>query len=544
MLYGLEVTSWDFAETLQESRLLETRSGNKVECYVEGFLALETLPSRTHQLMFLNDVCISQHRGGRGAADDDSWHFLNDLYDEMNLHQRNSASSDQIHLHQVVRDVFKKSEVAGTFNDDLDRPIASLLTRSREATPRRLSEYGYLIRLSLREAEPTSASDEHTLSHIDVASAIEDVVEKALERRGFFAHRQKLQETAGGRRPHNASAENQGQKKRRTVPREGEDEELEVPTPEANDYRSIDRSFLNHDPKVTLESIAQPPEWMRKSVARAGPAIATQTSVAQDKAIPSTASPAPHLLGHDRFTKAAATKYELSLALPSQSSSRFFGGTPSLATQASLEKASLKDARHITQVANQFLACVVDLHDGNDEALVLVDQHAADERVGVERLYRRYVEGCSLGTPPTRQLRQPVRIQLSGDLTRQFRPPHAQQLLSYWGFGIRAIDEAGVGSIELSELPDFFKIETLSAHDLSDLVRGLAVWLQEGGGAGRAAVAGCEQEPPTTEEHCWVSALRHMPPRMKDVINSKACRSAISELWYRAGWLRVGGLIG
>src|SRR4051794_37371868 len=54
---------------------------------------------------------------------------------------------------------------------------------------------------------------------------------------------------------------------------------------------------------------------------------------------------------------------------------------------------NLANAEVLGQVDRKFIACAIRDHPGGD-ILLLVDQHAADERVRVEHFLREYCEGA------------------------------------------------------------------------------------------------------------------------------------------------------
>lgn len=434
--------------------------------------------------------------------------FLTNLYEDLHLHQRSSDCCNDAHLHHVVRKAFARSQVASETSEDVQREGPS---ESRGAFSKRSVEYGYLIRLSMGESKTPSIDDKHTLGQADIITVLEDVVESVLERRGLVTARRLPRKLSYEERDDSDDDEECASHKRQR-------QEQSSPVDRLNaGGQGIDRRFLNYDPVITLDSIHRSPEWMRQYITRSG-----QNHISHDLEGESDQT--------NRFAKGAATRHELSFPLLSQSSSRFFQAS---AHQVALDKSSLANVRHIAQISNQFLACVVDVEaDQKDQALVVIDQHAADERVGVERLFRRFVECCSLGEAPVLRLRRPIQFRISADLIREFDSPHAQQLLSYWGFGIRrSIDDRDC--LEMVEHPDCFRTESLSAMGVAELATDLAVWLQDGVGGAFVTRDWPDRKSKRSEredEHRWISAMRHMPPPMREAINSRACRSAISEL--------------
>jgi DNA mismatch repair protein MLH3 len=100
-------------------------------------------------------------------------------------------------------------------------------------------------------------------------------------------------------------------------------------------------------------------------------------------------------------------------------------------------KADLRGAQVIEQVDHKFVACVV------AGAVVLIDQHAADERVRVERFLKElclgylgavHSDGQERVGVRVRELHPPVPVLLSRDEERQTRDPAVRRAFGCWGF--------------------------------------------------------------------------------------------------------------
>lgn len=102
------------------------------------------------------------------------------------------------------------------------------------------------------------------------------------------------------------------------------------------------------------------------------------------------------------------------------------------ALQRRFRKEDLKDAHIISQVDRKFIACLIRDDGGDDDddstrertsgggrALVLIDQHAADERVRVER----FLKELCLGFLQRQQHRQNVLGESVGVKTKVLSPP-------------------------------------------------------------------------------------------------------------------------
>jgi DNA mismatch repair protein MLH3 len=106
----------------------------------------------------------------------------------------------------------------------------------------------------------------------------------------------------------------------------------------------------------------------------------------------------------------------------------------------------LLNAEIIAQIDRKFIACLIDDHldDGNDDAngksIVLIDQHAADERIRVERYLKELCLGFLLwddgvGGHRTRELSPAIAILLTRrEAHRLSHADDVQMVLKRWGF--------------------------------------------------------------------------------------------------------------
>lgn len=121
-------------------------------------------------------------------------------------------------------------------------------------------------------------------------------------------------------------------------------------------------------------------------------------------------------------------------------------------------KAELEKAEIIGQVDTKFIACVIKSTStqGVRETLVLVDQHAADERVRVEQLLSSvcagYVKhGSDVGIEAS-QLDPPVPVLLNKFELKVLRDnDHFLEAFARWGFGLELATESKTGEDEESD---------------------------------------------------------------------------------------------
>ncbi|KAI0660771.1 hypothetical protein C8Q70DRAFT_972342 [Cubamyces menziesii] len=212
-------------------------------------------------------------------------------------------------------------------------------------------------------------------------------------------------------------------------------------------------------------------------------------------------------------------------------------------------------------------------------ALVLIDQHAADERVRVERFLRSLCEGflaaCSTGCCGS----EPAANLALGDLgggggrgvggenedeivgvqTRAVVPPRNVLLtkreartvvrsrevrlaFARWGvvFALPSAEEQEVAAfsedvddgapysqVAVAAVPEVIADKLLTGDELRDLIKGYLAKLESDGLEGSSIPSGLSQASGEPSPHGWQKALRYCPRELVDLVNSKACRGAI-----------------
>ncbi|KKK21887.1 hypothetical protein P175DRAFT_0512502 [Aspergillus ochraceoroseus IBT 24754] len=193
-----------------------------------------------------------------------------------------------------------------------------------------------------------------------------------------------------------------------------------------------------------------------------------------------------------------------------------------------LRKQDLDTAEIIGQVDRKFILARVTTSrgsDGDTPTLVLIDQHAADERCRVERLFEEL-------------------FQISGDLlcvqTIQVDPivfdiPATEALIfkerldffKSWGieYAVQSSLSSRNATVSVLRLPTLIAERCRVEADLAmNVIRG-EIWRQEGRNSTRP------QTPPgpgQSQKHdSWVGRLAGCPRGILDLLNSRACRTAI-----------------
>jgi DNA mismatch repair protein MLH3 len=171
-------------------------------------------------------------------------------------------------------------------------------------------------------------------------------------------------------------------------------------------------------------------------------------------------------------------------------------------TEETLSVQSLSQAKVIQQVNDKFILAIV------DGKLVLIDQHAADERVKVEALYEKLCEA-----QPTR-LNRPVLIGCNEEEAQRF--DQAQAYFASWAICYDR-SEGARDTIRVTHLPDLIAERCRQEpRILIDLMR-KEIWADNPRNVSL----------PMKRSASWVDRMIHCPADLMEMINSRACRSAI-----------------
>ncbi|KAG1906937.1 uncharacterized protein F5891DRAFT_1136216 [Suillus fuscotomentosus] len=240
-------------------------------------------------------------------------------------------------------------------------------------------------------------------------------------------------------------------------------------------------------------------------------------------------------------------------------------GTPYLQSgsehaRTRFHKGDLLKARVINQVDRKFIACLVDLdHPTHQEhgnppknlaaggsTLILIDQHAADERVRVERFlieicfgFLRHCEGT--GGVEVSELSPAVPILLTHHEASRLATIEVQSAFDRWGIRFEGLakltsfesecvkDEASGGYVQVfvRAIPAIVSDKLLVNDELRDLVKGYLGTLESEGASSPNLSQQKDVDNIKDDESRWLKALRWCPQELLDLINSKACRGAV-----------------
>ncbi|KIK29224.1 hypothetical protein PISMIDRAFT_89800 [Pisolithus microcarpus 441] len=222
--------------------------------------------------------------------------------------------------------------------------------------------------------------------------------------------------------------------------------------------------------------------------------------------------------------------------------------TPDFAlSRVRFQREDLQTMRVISQVDRKFVACLIvlceaSIRHGAGKTLILVDQHAADERVRVERFLKEICSGFlsyhdKSGGVETMQLSPPIPVLLTHrEASRLSQVPAYQKAFESWGVhfhGLQNIpnneasmdsnDHAAYIQVFIAAIPEIVSEKLLSGNELQELVKGYLGTLEN-------ELDSLDIPAPPRSGACeietrWVRALRWCPRVLLDLINSKACRA-------------------
>lgn len=202
----------------------------------------------------------------------------------------------------------------------------------------------------------------------------------------------------------------------------------------------------------------------------------------------------------------------------------------------------LLNAEILGQVDRKFIACAIRDHSDGD-MLLLVDQHAADERVRVERFLQEYCEGAlassctDIGEDNPMEEVELSRLQssklvlLSKQEAAVLYQDEVRRYLRCWGIELEERIDHPAESLEGGEriqvgvcaVPELIEEKLLRGSELQEALKSIIGDIEVNG----VPTLNAGDENVEDGAPRWLRAWRACPTSLLNLINSKACRGAI-----------------
>lgn len=216
----------------------------------------------------------------------------------------------------------------------------------------------------------------------------------------------------------------------------------------------------------------------------------------------------------DKLNDTATAQQSYGCARSHRTTSEYFS-VPANTQSHSLSKTNLESARVISQVDQKFILVQIQPTDSSDPLLVLIDQHAADERVKVEDLYSQLRSG------ETTTLVKPIIFEVPRKEIELFARHQARFM--QWQVVYR-VKHTSPGTdptkqIVVNALPSLISERCrLDPKLLIDLLRREV----------HCALPTSSSSPNGSSSNSnWIHRIPHCPAGLVEMVNSRACRSAI-----------------
>ena len=200
----------------------------------------------------------------------------------------------------------------------------------------------------------------------------------------------------------------------------------------------------------------------------------------------------------------------------------------STTTETTFPKAALANATILRQVDRKYIACVLNSSSKaslstSGLTLVLIDQHAADERVSIETILHELCEGFANNTIEVAELtRDEPKVVLTRDEAEILARPAVLDVFRRWGFDLVVPSLRGdYVQVAIKAVPRSFiaRLGRKQAVEMTRLIKLHLPVLDISLGEQNSLILEVEGR-----QVDWGRVLRWMPKEMLELANSKACR--------------------
>ncbi|KAL4906397.1 hypothetical protein BDW74DRAFT_150252 [Aspergillus multicolor] len=182
-----------------------------------------------------------------------------------------------------------------------------------------------------------------------------------------------------------------------------------------------------------------------------------------------------------------------------------------------LRKQELKTARVIGQVDQKFI--LVEVTHMDSSSLILVDQHAADERCRIERLSEDFFNGFDVQTIEV----EPIELAIPAAEASLFR--RQVEFFRSWGieYAVHQTTRSDKTSLLVSVLPTLIAERCRAEPDQLMSILRAEIWKRTEGTSRPLTPVSARTE----SGQDWVRRMAGCPQGILDMLNSRACRTAI-----------------
>ena len=198
---------------------------------------------------------------------------------------------------------------------------------------------------------------------------------------------------------------------------------------------------------------------------------------------------------------------------------------------------AIDDAIILGQVDRKFVLCTMPsdpVQGSSKNALVVIDQHAADERVSVEKTLQELCDGFISNSVPISKLETTPDVVISKKEGDFLRIPEIGETFRRWGLDLVVPDGNGdYVQVEAKTVPNTLAVRLgrKEGRELTRLIKLYLPVLEAHLGELQAFLGEHDVGVGGDRENIdWQRVMRWMPKELAELANSKACRGEMSVL--------------